>query len=61
MSKYIDDLWVLLKTGALIFHYSEKNVDPTLFGAILSALNTYSENLTEGGDPLFHKKANENY
>jgi len=58
MSKYIDDLWVLLKTGALIFHYSEKNVDPTLFGAILSALNTYSENLAEGGVSEFEFKKN---
>ncbi|HEY0089265.1 MAG TPA: hypothetical protein VGB37_10500 [Candidatus Lokiarchaeia archaeon] len=58
MSKYIDDLWVLLKTGALIFHYSEKSVDPTLFGAILSALNTYSENLAEGGVSEFEFKKN---
>ena len=56
-TKYIEDLWILLRTGAVIFHYSsksyEKKQDPNIMGAILSAVDTYSEQLSEGGISSF--------
>ena len=58
MFKNIDDIWILFKTGELIYHYSSKDVDPALFGAILAAINTYSEKLAEGGIYGFEFKEN---
>ncbi len=57
MTKFIEDLWILLKTGAVVFHYrsssSSSSVDPNIMGAILSAVDTYSEQLSEGGVSSF--------
>jgi hypothetical protein len=57
MTKFVQDLWILLKTGAVIFHYSssshENKQDPNIMGAILSAVDTYSEQLSEGGVSSF--------
>ena len=55
MNKFIEDLWVCLKTGAVIFHYSssERTQDPTIMGAILSAVDTYSTQLSEQGVSSF--------
>lgn len=57
MTKFIEDLFVLLKTGAVIFHYSssshENQQDPNIMGAILSAVDTYSEQFSEGGISSF--------
>ena len=58
MFKNINDIWILFNTGELIYHYSDKNMDPTLFGAILAAINTYSENIAEGGVYGFEFKEN---
>ena len=55
--RYINDLWILLNTGAVIFHYSsstdEKKQDPNIMGAILSALDSYSKQLSDHGVSSF--------
>ena len=55
--KFIEDLWILLKTGAVIFHYSssshENKQDPNIMGAILSAVETYSKQLSDHGISSF--------
>ena len=57
MTKFIEDLFVLLKTGAVVFHYSssshENQQDPNIMGALLSAVDTYSEQLSDGGVSSF--------
>ena len=55
MTKFIEDLYVLIETGAVIFHYSssERTQDPTIMGAILSAVDTYSTQLSEQGVSSF--------
>ena len=48
--KVLQDVWILHKSGIVIFHRAFKeSVSPQLFGAMMSALNTFSEQLTEGG------------
>ena len=38
----IRDLWILLESGAVLFdRLYEKKVNPNLFGAMMSALNSY--------------------
>jgi len=49
-SKILQDIWILNESGAVVFDrvYDEK-IDPQLFGALMSALNSFAEELTEGG------------
>ena len=48
--KVIQDLWILHKSGIVIFHRPFiESVSPQLFGAMMSALNTFAEQLSEGG------------
>lgn len=45
----IKDLWILLFTGEVLFdRLNEQQVDPYIFGAMLSALHTYSEKILDG-------------
>lgn len=51
---FIRDLWILLKEGLLIFqHVISEDVNPDLFAGMLSALNTFAKNLSEGGITSF--------
>lgn len=46
----LQDVWILHKSGIVVFHRTFKeSVSPQLFGAMMSALNTFSEELTDGG------------
>ncbi len=46
----LQDVWILHKSGIVIFHRPFKeSVSPQLFGAMMSALNTFSEQLSDGG------------
>jgi hypothetical protein len=48
--KVLQDVWILYKSGIVVFHRPFKElVSPQLFGAMMSALNTFSEQLTDGG------------
>jgi len=48
--KVLQDIWILEKSGIVIFHREfDKTVSPQLFGAMMSALNMFAEQLTEGG------------
>ena len=48
--KILQDIWILDKAGVVIFHRAfEKTVSPQMFGAMMSALHMFAEELTEGG------------
>ncbi len=48
--KVLQDVWIVEKSGIVIFHREfDKLVSPQLFGAMMSALNTFAESLAEGG------------
>ena len=50
MSKLLQDIWILDESGLVLFHrvFDEK-LDVDLFGGLLSALNSFAEQLAEGG------------
>ncbi len=55
--KVLQDIWILQKSGLVIFHREfDKVVSPQLFGAMMSALNMFAEQLTEGGLSNFDLK-----
>lgn len=48
--KVLQDIWILEKSGIVVFHrVFDEIVSPQLFGAMMSALNMFAEQLTEGG------------
>ncbi|MFX0029406.1 MAG: hypothetical protein ACFE8B_09365 [Candidatus Hermodarchaeota archaeon] len=48
--KVLQDIWIVSKSGIVIFHRAfHESVSPQAFGAMMSALNTFAEQLTEGG------------
>ncbi|MFX0036247.1 MAG: hypothetical protein ACFE9I_11480 [Candidatus Hermodarchaeota archaeon] len=48
--KVLQDVWIVEKSGIVIFHREfDKLVSPQLFGAMMSALNMFAEQLAEGG------------
>ena len=48
--KVLQDIWIMHKSGIVIFHRPFiESVSPQLFGAMMSALNTFAEQLSEGG------------
>ncbi len=65
----IEDLWIMTDAGIVLFHrqYDEK-LDDQLFGALLTALNSFAEELTKGGlsnlkvgDVIFYIKKEDEY
>lgn len=53
----LQDIWILEKSGIVIFHREfDKSVSPQLFGAMMSALNFFAEQLAEGGLSNFELK-----
>ncbi|MFW9819140.1 MAG: hypothetical protein ACFFE5_05980 [Candidatus Thorarchaeota archaeon] len=55
--KVLQDIWILQNSGLVIFHREfDKVVSPQLFGAMMSALNMFAEQLTEGGLSNFDLK-----
>lgn len=48
--KIIRDFWILTESGITVFNrVIDPRIDPQFFGALMSALNTYAEQLTNGG------------
>ena len=48
--KVLQDIWILDKSGIVLFNrVFDEVVSPQLFGAMMSALNMFAEQLTEGG------------
>jgi len=50
MVKVLQDVWVLSEGGVVLYHrvYDEK-VDDQLFGSLMSALNTFAEEISNNG------------
>jgi hypothetical protein len=50
MTKLLQDIWIVEDSGIVLFHrvFDEK-VDATLFGGLLTALNSFAEEITTGG------------
>ena len=50
MKASIQDLWILTNTGVVVFnHVGNAQLKTQLFGALMSALNSFAEQLAEGG------------
>jgi hypothetical protein len=50
----IEDLWIILDTGIVLFSFLEdQEVDPDIFGAIISVLDNFAEATLEGGLEFF--------
>ena len=50
MGKIIRDLWILTKYGLTLFNrVGGSKIDPQIFGGLMSALNVFSQSLSEGG------------
>jgi hypothetical protein len=50
MVKVIRDLWILTESGTTVYsRVIDPRINPQLFGALMSALNTFAERLSEGG------------
>lgn len=50
LTKIIRDLWILTESGLTIFsRVTNSTIGPQIFGGLMIALNTYAENLAEGG------------
>ncbi len=49
-SKILQDIWIMNEGGTVIFdRVFDEKVDPQLFGALMTALNTFAEEISEGG------------
>jgi len=49
-TKLLQDLWILTNTGVVLYHrVFDSTLSDQLFGGLMSALNTFAENLVEGG------------
>ena len=54
MGKILRDLWILTEDGLTLFsRVINPNMGPQVFGGLISALNTFAENLSEGGMTKF--------
>jgi hypothetical protein len=50
MTKLLRDIWILADSGIVLFHrVFDERIDATLFGGMLSAINSFAEELTKGG------------
>ncbi|MHA2186330.1 MAG: hypothetical protein ACXAAI_15155, partial [Promethearchaeota archaeon] len=50
MAKVLRDLWILTASGTTVYsRVIDPRVNPQLFGALMSALNTFAEKLTNAG------------
>jgi hypothetical protein len=55
--RVFQDIWILDRSGIVVFHREyDKVVSPQLFGAMMSALNMFAEQLAEGGLSNFELK-----
>jgi len=50
MTKILKDLWILTSTGVVVYsRVIDERINPQLFGALMSALNSFAEQLSNGG------------
>ena len=57
MGKVLRDIWILTDSGVTVFsRVVDPRIKPQIFGALMSALNTYAEELTDGGISNFEMK-----
>lgn len=50
MGKILRDIWILTIGGTTVYsRVIDPRINPQLFGALMSALNTFAEKLTEEG------------
>jgi len=50
LAKLIQDLWILTENGITLYHRAfDPKINEQLFGGLMSALNSFAENLVEGG------------
>ncbi|MFX1427851.1 MAG: hypothetical protein ACFFBE_15465 [Promethearchaeota archaeon] len=50
MAKVLRDLWIITISGTTVYsRVIDPRVNPQLFGALMSALNSYAQELTEEG------------
>ena len=48
--KILRDIWILTDSGIVLFHRTyDQNLDEQLFGSLLSALNSFAEEISKGG------------
>jgi len=48
--KILQDIWILTNSGVVLFHrVFDKQMKTQLFGALMSALNSFAERLADGG------------
>jgi len=50
MVTIMDELWIITQDGIVLFtHVYNEKVETQLFGALLSAINTFAEEVSDGG------------
>ncbi|MFX1409960.1 MAG: hypothetical protein ACFFA6_06390 [Promethearchaeota archaeon] len=50
MVKILNDIWILTQNGVTVYsRVQDPRINPQLFGAIMSALNSFAEQLSNGG------------
>ncbi len=50
MGKILNDIWILYESGVTVYsRVLEPRINPQLFGALMSALNLFAEQLSNGG------------
>jgi hypothetical protein len=48
--KILEDIWILLESGVvLVKRITDKNIKTQLFGGLMSALNSFADQLSDGG------------
>lgn len=48
--KILRDIWILTDSGIVLFHRTyDQDLDEQLFGSLLSALNSFAEEISKGG------------
>ena len=47
--KILRDIWILTDSGIVLFHRTyDQDLDEQLFGSLLSALNSFAEEISKG-------------
>jgi len=50
MPRLLKDLWIITENGVVVFSRAfDQKINPQLFGALMSALNTFAQKLSDGG------------
>jgi len=50
LGKILNDIWILTEFGATVYsRVLDPRINPQMFGALMSALNLYAEQLSNGG------------